>query len=163
MFFRILRLQFPARYSLKLPSYRYKTRLHLAAYPQRPFSTTPPPLNMSTFYDLKAEKPNGEVLPFEELKGKVVLIVNTASNCGFTPQYKGLQELYDKYKVSFAHSVYMDWSLTFFRRRRTLLSWDSLATKCVSFNVVDIRGILHLSSLVAKSPVPMRLSESSVN
>jgi len=53
---------------------------------------------MPTFYDLKAEQPNGQILPFEELKGKVVLIVNTASKCGFTPQYKGLQELYEKYK-----------------------------------------------------------------
>jgi glutathione peroxidase-family protein len=34
----------------------------------------------------------------EEFKGKVLLLVNTASKCGFTPQYAGLQELYDKYK-----------------------------------------------------------------
>ncbi|KII85189.1 hypothetical protein PLICRDRAFT_31959 [Plicaturopsis crispa FD-325 SS-3] len=55
------------------------------------------------FYDLKAEQPGGKTFAFEELKGKVVLIVNTASACGFTPQYKGtrihsLQALYDKYK-----------------------------------------------------------------
>ncbi|CCM03073.1 uncharacterized protein FIBRA_05193 [Fibroporia radiculosa] len=53
---------------------------------------------MSSFYELKAEKPGGKTLEFEELKGKVVLIVNVASKCGFTPQYKGLQALYDKYK-----------------------------------------------------------------
>ena len=35
---------------------------------------------------------------FEQLKGKVVLIVNVASKCGFTPQYKGLEELHEKYK-----------------------------------------------------------------
>ncbi|KAJ7142207.1 glutathione peroxidase [Mycena epipterygia] len=53
---------------------------------------------MSSFYTLKATKKNDEVFDFADLKGKTVLIVNTASKCGFTPQYKGLQALYDKYK-----------------------------------------------------------------
>jgi len=55
-------------------------------------------MSSPSFHDLKAELPNGETYPFEELKGKVVLVVNVASQCGFTPQYKGLQALYDKYK-----------------------------------------------------------------
>jgi glutathione peroxidase len=51
-----------------------------------------------SFYDLKADLPGGKTYDFDELKGKVVLIVNVASQCGFTPQYKGLQALHKKYK-----------------------------------------------------------------
>ncbi|KAE9405111.1 glutathione peroxidase [Gymnopus androsaceus JB14] len=50
------------------------------------------------FYSLTAAMPGNKTFDFADLKGKVVLIVNTASACGFTPQYKGLQALYDKYK-----------------------------------------------------------------
>jgi len=50
------------------------------------------------FYSLKAELPNGQTYDFEQLRGKVVLIVNTASECGFTPQYKGLEKLYQEHK-----------------------------------------------------------------
>jgi len=55
---------------------------------------------MSEFYNLKATLPGDKPkeYDFEQLKGKVVLIVNVASKCGFTPQYKGLQGLHDKYK-----------------------------------------------------------------
>ncbi|PWN52851.1 glutathione peroxidase [Violaceomyces palustris] len=52
---------------------------------------------MVSFYDLKALKPKGEEYTFDQLKGKVVLIVNTASKCGFTPQFEELEELNKKY------------------------------------------------------------------
>ena len=50
------------------------------------------------FYDFNIEGISGEVIDFNEYKGKVVLIVNTASYCGFTNQYDDLQKLWDMYK-----------------------------------------------------------------
>jgi glutathione peroxidase len=50
-----------------------------------------------SIYDFAARKPNGEQVNLKTYKNKVVLIVNTASECGFTPQYKDLQELYETY------------------------------------------------------------------
>lgn len=41
---------------------------------------------MANFYDLEATKPNGQTFSFNSLRGRVILIVNTASKCGFTPQ-----------------------------------------------------------------------------
>jgi len=52
----------------------------------------------ASFYNLKSVLNNGELYSFEQLKGKKVLIVNTASDCGYTPQYEELQHLYEKYK-----------------------------------------------------------------
>ena len=50
------------------------------------------------FYDFKIESISGEIIDFNKYKDKVVLIVNTASYCGFTKQYGELQELWDQYK-----------------------------------------------------------------
>jgi len=52
----------------------------------------------NSVYDFSAKTIAGEEISLSKYKGKILLIVNTASKCGFTPQYKGLQELYEKYK-----------------------------------------------------------------
>ncbi|MDC3166991.1 hypothetical protein OA950_01860 [Candidatus Pelagibacter sp.] len=51
-----------------------------------------------TFYDLNIESINGNIINFKEYENKAVLVVNTASYCGFTNQYEELQELWDTYK-----------------------------------------------------------------
>ncbi|MCE5331859.1 MAG: glutathione peroxidase, partial [Bacteroidales bacterium] len=52
----------------------------------------------ANFYDFKATSLQGKEVSMETYKGKVVLVVNTASKCGLTPQYEGLEKLYKEYK-----------------------------------------------------------------
>lgn len=52
---------------------------------------------MTSVYDFSAKSLSGEDIPLSQFRGKVLLIVNTASKCGFTPQYEGLEKLHREY------------------------------------------------------------------
>ena len=52
----------------------------------------------NSFFDFNVKAANGNETPLSQYKGKVVLVVNVASKCGFTPQYKGLEEVYREFK-----------------------------------------------------------------
>jgi glutathione peroxidase len=54
---------------------------------------------MTSVYDFSAEKLEGGTQPLDEYRGKVLLIVNTASKCGFTPQFEGLEKVFEQYKA----------------------------------------------------------------
>lgn len=55
-------------------------------------------MNKQSIYQFTVKDINGNDFNFADLKGKKIMIVNTASECGFTPQYEGLEDLYQNYK-----------------------------------------------------------------
>jgi len=55
-------------------------------------------MSAKSVYDFSAKSIDGKDVSLSQFKGKVMLIVNVASKCGFTPQYEGLEKLYEKYK-----------------------------------------------------------------
>ncbi|HRH70266.1 MAG TPA: glutathione peroxidase [Flavobacteriales bacterium] len=65
-----------------------------------PINQPPPAVPTASFFDLSATDIHGELIKMDHYKGKKVMVVNTASECGFTPQYAQLQELYSTYKDS---------------------------------------------------------------
>ncbi|MFN7043635.1 MAG: glutathione peroxidase [Flavobacterium sp.] len=69
---------------------------------QKKQTTTPTatttPMAKETIYQFKVDDLSGESFDFSTLKGKKILVVNTASECGLTPQYEQLQAIYEKYK-----------------------------------------------------------------
>ncbi|VKJ33187.1 glutathione peroxidase [Streptococcus pneumoniae] len=64
---------------------------------------------MTSLYDFSVLNQNNQATPLDSYRGKVLLIVNTATGCGLTPQYQGLQELYERYSkywISLAISLW---------------------------------------------------------
>ncbi|MBP6025666.1 MAG: glutathione peroxidase, partial [Ferruginibacter sp.] len=75
--------------------------LCLGSQTNNPGVSTATPINNTTtksIYDFKVEALDGGSIDFTTFKGKKLLIVNTASECGYTPQYEGLEKLYKTYK-----------------------------------------------------------------
>ena len=62
------------------------------------FWATVTSVSASNLFELTAPDIDGSDLPLSEFKGKVVLVVNTASKCGFTPQYEAMEEIFQKYR-----------------------------------------------------------------
>ena len=62
----------------------------------KPFDNNTP-VKKNSIYKFKVEGLDGDVIDFSKFKGKKILVVNTASKCGFTPQYELLEKLYEKY------------------------------------------------------------------
>lgn len=56
-------------------------------------------MHMPTIYDFKARSPSGTMIDLAQYRDKVVLIINTASKCGFTPQYEGLEAIYRQFRA----------------------------------------------------------------
>ncbi len=63
----------------------------------RPANLTTDTMKSGSFYDFKMNSIDGQSIDFSQFRGKKVLLVNTASECGYTPQYAGLQELHEAY------------------------------------------------------------------
>ena len=61
------------------------------------FSEENPQIELQSFYDFHAQDIDGNIISMNDFKGKKVLVVNVASRCGYTPQYEGLQKLYETY------------------------------------------------------------------
>ena len=72
--------------------------MHLALLTALTVGFTPMEMPAASLYDFTLPDINGKPLKLSKFKGKVVMVVNTASKCGLTPQYKGLQSLYTQYK-----------------------------------------------------------------
>ncbi|WP_298223484.1 glutathione peroxidase [Flavobacterium sp.] len=73
--------------------------LNCQGQPKQTFQSTAKVMEKQNIYQFKVDDLSGKTLDFSSLKGKKILIVNTASKCGLTPQYKELEALYKKYKA----------------------------------------------------------------
>lgn len=95
-------------------------------------------------YDIEVVNRDGSITNLQEYKGKVILVLNSATKCGFTPQYTELQELYEKYNGEF---VILDFPCNQFREQAPGTADEihevcsmNYGIKFPQFNVVDVNG-----------------------
>ncbi len=69
----------------------------ISFFAERLSASRPPKQSDKSFYEFKAESLSGEEIDFEKYRGRKVIVVNTASRCGYTPQYKDLQKIHEQY------------------------------------------------------------------
>lgn len=80
---------------MKILLYTFSFLLFFASsFSSKPVNT----MQSNSIYKFKVESLTGGTIDFSDFKGKKILIVNTASECGYTPQYEGLEKLYNQYK-----------------------------------------------------------------
>lgn len=70
----------------------------MSAKEKTPANDAPPAPAAESIYNFKIKSLDGGIIDFSQFKGKKILVVNTASMCGFTPQYAGLEKLYEAHK-----------------------------------------------------------------
>ncbi|MBM7588390.1 glutathione peroxidase [Bacillus pakistanensis] len=100
---------------------------------------------MNSLYEINVQTPNGEEVSLENYKGNVLLIVNTASKCGFTPQFEELQNLYKKYQdqglvvLGFPCDQFMNQE---FETNKEILEFCQInyGVKFPMFSKVDVKG-----------------------
>jgi glutathione peroxidase len=100
---------------------------------------------MNSLYEINVHTPSGEEVSLEKYQGNILLIVNTASKCGFTPQFKELQNLYEKYQdqgfivLGFPCDQFMNQE---FETNKEILEFCQLnyGVKFPMFSKVDVKG-----------------------
>lgn len=115
---------------------------------------------MTTFYQLTATSLDGQLVSMADYAGKVILVVNTASHCGFTPQYGGLEALYKKYAAQ--GFVVLGFPCNQFRKQEPGGAEEIAQTCYINYGVsfpmfekVDVNGIAaHSLFRYLKSELP---------
>lgn len=115
----------------------------------------------TTFFDFKPLDKKGSAYSLAQLKGKVVLVVNTASKCGFTPQFEGLEKLYKEVKAE--HPSKLPISPTSLLPITPKQEYRGARTELTINQTISRSSAFPATNSEAKTPAQMKTSKSSVN